>query len=224
MLLLINFSETYERFKYNLLFTYFLLSLNQQGDVVNEDKQNAQKKEKDIKTDKSALLQKELAEKESIIQDYTSQLKRLQAEFENYVKRSDKERSELVQVANAKLISKLLVVLDNFNHAFEHLKKISASQEVINGVEMVSKEFAKILENEGLKEIHAKGCKFDPYLHEVITCVTKNDCDEDTVVDEVQKGYSLGSRTIRFAKVIVSKKQIQTLNMEGDLNGKNNRN
>ncbi len=148
--------------------------------------------------------QKQIAQKDAVISDYTNHLKRLQAEFENFMKRAEKERSEMIAYSNEKLISKLLVVLDNFEHAIEHLKKI-ASTDIVNGVEMVSKEFTKILEGEGLKKICAKGCKFDPYLHEVVTCIAKGDCPEDTVVEEVQTGYTIGKKTIRCSKVIISK-------------------
>ena len=171
-----------------------------------DNNKNQQKQQPPV-VKEPASVQKQLAEKDALIQEYTNQLKRLQAEFENYMKRQEKERHEFVQFATEKLISKLLVIIDSFEHAVEHLKKIAAQHDIVSGIEMVAKEFTKILEGEGLKQIHAKGNKFDPYSHEVVTCVHKNDCQEDTVVEEVQKGYKLGNKTIRYAKVIISKQK-----------------
>ena len=94
---------------------------------------------------------------------------------------------------------------DNFEHAIENIKKTQASSEIITGIEIVSKEFNKILEGEGLKPINTKECAFNPYLHEVVTCIKKDDCPENTIVQEIQKGYTLENKTIRYSKVIISK-------------------
>lgn len=164
-----------------------------------------------------AELQQQLAEKDKVIEDYTNHLKRLQADFENYVKRSDKERIEVIKFANEKLVMKLLIILDDFERSLEQMKKTQTQQEVIHGVDIVFKEFHKILEAEGLKPIIAKGKPFDPYQHEVVTCVSKDDCPENTVIDEVQKGYLFGDHPLRYAKVIVTKptKKKQTTETKG---------
>ena len=195
------------------MFKPFLSSLSKpnKGEKLAENKQ---KESKETNEDKGNELQKNLEQKDAIIEDFTNNLKRLQAEFENYIKRADKERKELVQLANEKLISKLLVIVDSFGHAIENLNKISASKEIIGGIQMVASEFNKILSAEGLKEFHAKGCKFDPYLHEVVTCVQKDDSPEDTVIEEVQTGFKLGNKTIRYAKVISSKQKQQSHKQE----------
>ena len=149
--------------------------------------------------------QKEKDSKDIIIQEYTNQLKRLQAEFENYVKRAEKERTDTIKYANEKLLLKLLSVTDNFEHAIENIKKTQASSEIITGIEIVSKEFNKILENEGIKPINTNRCIFDPYLHEAVTCAKNDDCPENMIMQEIQKGYTLKNRTIRYSKVIINK-------------------
>lgn len=197
------------------MFKHILLSLSQLlwGEKLMENKQKNQSTQtkQDAKQDTPkdnadfSALQQQIASKDAIIQEYTNQLKRLQAEFENYMKRAEKERTQVIQFANEKLILKLLSVLDNFEHTLDNLKKMSADKEITSGIEIVAKEFNKILETEGLKQITAKECKFDPYMHEVITCINKTDCPENTIVEEVQKGYTLSGRTIRYSKVIISK-------------------
>lgn len=160
-------------------------------------------------TTELTVLKEQLVSKDAVIADYTNQLKRLQAEFENYVKRADKERKEFVVFANENLIKKLLIIVDDFERALEQIKKSGVNETVSNGIEMVAQGFHNILLTEGLKPIEAKGKLFDPYLHEVVTCIQRNDCPENTVVEEVQKGYLLGNRVIRFSKVIITKKTEQ---------------
>lgn len=174
------------------------------------NKENKDKKEQSANVEIDLTdFKKQLAEKDAIIVDYTNHLKRLQAEFENYVKRIEKDRAELIHFAGEKIILKLLIVVDDFERAIEQMKKTSAPQQFVDGIEMVSKEFHKVLSAEGLQGIEAKGKKFDPYLHEVVTCVCRDDCAENTIVEEVQKGYLLGSRAIRYSKVIISKPLIK---------------
>lgn len=158
-------------------------------------------------TTELTVLKEQLANKDTIIADYTNQLKRLQAEFENYVKRADKERKEFVVFANENIIKKLLLIVDDFERALEQLKKSGVHETVSKGIEMVAQEFHNILSTEGLKPIDVKGKLFDPYLHEVVTCIVADDCPENTVVEEVQKGYLLGNRVIRFSKVIITKNE-----------------
>ena len=85
----------------------------------------------------------------------------------------------------------------------------------MQGFSMVAQEFNNILVAEGLRPIEAKGKLFDPYMHEVVTCVANDDCPDNTVLEEVQKGYLFGSHAIRYAKVIVSKQTQKQQTQEG---------
>ncbi len=166
-------------------------------------------------TTETNVLKEQLVQKDVVIEDYTNQLKRLQAEFENFVKRVDKERKELIVFSNENLIKKLLIVVDDFERAVEQLKKANVDETVMKGIELVAQGFNNILATEGLKQIDAKGKLFDPFVHEVVTCIVNDNCPENTVIEEIQKGYLLGNRPLRCAKVIISKTKINEHKPEG---------
>ncbi len=136
------------------------------------------------------------------IAELTETLQRLQAEFENYKKRVDKENSEFVKYAKAELIQRLLPTLDTFEIA---LKSTKDNEKFVKGMEMVYAQLVSLLHSEGLKPIEAIGKKFDPYLHEVML-KEKSDKDEGIVLEELQKGYMLNGRVLRHSKVKISEK------------------
>ena len=171
-----------------------------------EQKQQKENKETKKETNELEQLKKQLAEKETTIQDYANHLKRLQAEFENYIKRTDKERCDLQDFVKQKLVLKLLIIIDQFRSALEQLKQHQqVPEEFTKGVEMIFNNFHKIIEEEGVREIACKGKALDPYKHEVILQVNTDDYPENTIVDELQKGYMLNDKVLRYAKVSISK-------------------
>ena len=137
-----------------------------------------------------------------VITELTETLQRLQAEFENYKKRVDKENVEFVKYAKAELIYKLLPILDIFEIA---LKSTNDKEKFIKGMEMVYAQLFSTLESEGLRPIEAFGKKFDPYLHEVML-KQKSDGDDGVVLEELQKGYMLNGKVLRHSKVKISEK------------------
>lgn len=162
---------------------------------VKKDTQKEVKKEADII--------KELQEKISLVDEYTNSLKRLQADFENYIKRSEKEKQELMQVANYKLIMKLLSIIDDFEASLNVVKK-EGNKEVIEGIEMVFNNLYKVLETEGVKPINVNGEKFDPYKHEVIDKVISNKHEEGLILAEIKKGYTYQNKIIRPSMVKIA--------------------
>ncbi len=136
------------------------------------------------------------------IEELTDTLKRLQAEFENYRKRIEKEKAEFMEYASAGIIANLLPVLDTFEIAF---KNTSDKEKFVEGMKMVYALLHTMLEAEGLKPIKALGEKFDPYRHEVLM-KEKSEEPEDTILEEFQKGYMLNNKVIRHSKVKVSGK------------------
>ena len=136
------------------------------------------------------------------IEELTETLQRLQAEFENYKKRTDKEKQEFSNYAKADLIAKLLPVLDTFEIA---LKSTKDHEKFAKGMEMVYAQFFSALEAEGLRPVQAQGKKFDPYYHEVML-KQKSDKDEGVVLEELQKGYMFKDKVLRYSKVKVSEK------------------
>ncbi len=149
----------------------------------------------------------ELAKKDAQLADYTDHLKRLQAEFENYCKRVEKERKDLAGIASEKLVVKLLLVVDDFERALHQLKDVP--QETKKGIEMIFKNLHKILDEERVEPIKSIGQKLDPYKHEVLM-QTESDQPEDTIIEELQKGYTMNGKVIRYAKVKISKPRGKT--------------
>jgi Molecular chaperone GrpE (heat shock protein) len=148
--------------------------------------------------------------KESPSEDEAAELRdkllRLTAEFDNFRKRSIREKEEYRKFAIEQMVIELLEVYDNFERALESAKQTDDISSVIKGVEMVFKQFTGILEKEGLQKIECKGAEFDPYLHEAMMHVDHPDHDDNTVVDVCKPGYYLHSKVIRPAMVTVSKK------------------
>lgn len=125
---------------------------------------------------------------------------RLYSEFENYKRRTTKERSDLFKSANQEVIVSLLPTLDDFERAMAALKDESDKK----GIELIYSKLKNTLTQKGLKEMEAKGLAFDPDFHEAITKVPGMGEDmKDKVVDVLEKGYFLGDKVIRFAKVVI---------------------
>ncbi|RCH56276.1 nucleotide exchange factor GrpE [Mucilaginibacter hurinus] len=129
---------------------------------------------------------------------------RLYAEFDNFRRRTSKERVELLQTAGKEVIVSLLPVLDDFERAFKSMDQATDVVAVKAGVELIYSKLNNILQQKGLKPMEAIGQPFDADLHEAITNIpAPNDEMKGKVVDEMEKGYYLGEKVARFAKVIV---------------------
>jgi molecular chaperone GrpE len=128
-------------------------------------------------------------------------LLRVAADFDNYKKRAARERAEYVTLANERLVKELLPVLDDLERA---LAAVGEHQEaaVEEGVRLVHRSLATLLERNGVKEIDAVG-KFDPHVHEALLS-QPSDAEEGSVIDVVQKGYTLGDRVVRPARVVIA--------------------
>ncbi len=172
-------------------------------DVKEALKQTSHKKSmENLEVGESDRLKKEFEEKSKSIEELTDTLKRLQAEFENYKKRNEKEKIEFVKYSNAGLIAGLLPVLDSYELA---LKNTSDKDKFIEGMKMIYAQLHSILEVEGLRPIKSTGEKFDAYKHEVLL-KEESDKPEGTILEEFQKGYMLNEKVLRFSKVKVSGK------------------
>ena len=125
---------------------------------------------------------------------------RLQAEFDNYKKRSFKEKVDFVKFANEGLIIELLSILDNFERGIKSAEQKKDYDLLHQGVDMISKQLHSLLETKGLIRIESKGKQFDPHQHEAVEVVEGD--DEGVVVEELQPGYLLSGRIIRPAKII----------------------
>ncbi|MDQ3954645.1 MAG: nucleotide exchange factor GrpE [Actinomycetota bacterium] len=130
--------------------------------------------------------------------DYLDDLRRLQAEFDNYRKRMLREQTQLTQRASARLIERLLPIIDNFESALDH-------GEGGSGIELVYRELRRALEEEGLEEIQAEGRPFDPTMHEAFQAVEDADAHEPIVRSVLRRGYLLKGQIIRPAMVSVAR-------------------
>ena len=135
---------------------------------------------------------------------YKADLQRLAADFANYRKRNDAERTEFAKFAKADLITKLLDVLDGYDRALASVPDEAKGQPWVEGMWLVERKLRQILVAEGLEPIDTLGVPFDPYLHEAVAYV-ESDRPEGTVIEEFQKAYRLHDRVIRPALVSVAK-------------------
>ena len=170
-----------------------------------EEAKEVEEVEAEVTSTEIESLKKELEEKTRLAEDYLSQLKYLQADFENYKKMVAREREMYETCATEELTKSLLPLIDNLEIAIASAKQNEDRASFVEGIELIYKDLMAVLGKEGLKPIKAVGEKFDPYTHEVIMTVIDNGLQEDTVLEELEKGYMLGSKVIRTAKVKVSK-------------------
>ena len=128
-------------------------------------------------------------------------LQRLAAEFDNFRKRSAREASTTIELANERLVKELLPVLDDLGRALEAAAQHEEA-ELEEGVRLVHRALAGLLAKEGLAEIETEG-RFDPHVHEALLS-QPSEAEEGSVIEVVQKGYSLGDKVLRPARVVVS--------------------
>ena len=128
-------------------------------------------------------------------------LLRLAADFENYKKRAARERSEYIALANERLIAELLPILDDLERALSAAEQHEEAQ-LEEGVRLVHRSLAGLLERHGVTPIGTDG-KFDPHVHEALLS-QPSEAEEGSVIDVVQKGYKLGERVVRPARVVVA--------------------
>ena len=192
----------------------------------NNSKQNnsqaeAENSVDDAAQDDAAATQENLSEDNTIEQlkseldqvrqaaaDEHDRLLRLSAEFENYKKRMDRQVEEFKKYANESLLKELLTVVDNLERAISSTdvdKGVTSEACVIEGVEMTLNEILKILKKFDVTPIEAKGKPFDPVYHEAMMQEETDEYPENTVINELQKGYLIHDRLLRPAMVVVSK-------------------
>ncbi len=170
---------------------------NNEDTTKNEESQDNEQTEED----RIALLEKQLA-------DQKDKNLRLFADFENLRKRTAKERIELYSTANQELMSALLPVVDDFGRAMSNLQTLDAKKEVLEGVELIQLKFEKVLELKGLKAMEdTTGKEFDVDVMEAITKIPAPTPDMGgKVIDEIERGYKLGEKILRYSKVVVGEK------------------
>lgn len=147
---------------------------------------------------------KEEVTAEELIQVEKDKYLRLFAEFENYKKRTTKERIELFKTASQELMTSLLPIMDDFDRGLTEIKK-AKDKELLKGMQLINDKFKSTLTQKGLTEIKVKqGDAFDAEIHEAITQIpAPSDKLKGKIIDAVEKGYKLGDKIIRYPKVVI---------------------
>ncbi len=146
-------------------------------------------------------LQKKVETLAAALQEKDNRLKRLQADFENFRRRTSKEREEIGNVVTQELLKNLLPIVDNFDRAMATEQQDGEAFK--KGVEMIYTQLGETLKNAGLEPIETEGQKFDPNFHQAVMRVENPDLDDDTIAQELQKGYIVKGKVIRPSMVQV---------------------
>jgi len=179
---------------------------NESPDLTASQEESAQSK-KEAKKDRGHRKTKpeeQLEKVESELLELKDKHIRLQAEFDNYRKRTLKERMELLKTASESLLVSILPVIDDFDRAMQTLDLVEEESHLKDGVKLIYAKFQEFLKQNGIKEIEAKEKDFNTDLHEAITKIPAPTEElKGKNVDVVQKGYFLNDKVIRFSKVVI---------------------
>ena len=175
--------------------------------VSDEQSQDIDAETQEQEDVKDAIEEPELSPEQKLIAEVAEskdKYLRLYSEFDNYRRRTSKEKLELMQTAGERIIISLLSVLDDFNRAEQSLES-SDAKAIEEGIKLISDKFSKILDTEGLKLMETKpGTKFDTELHEAVTQIPAPSKKlKGKIVDTIERGYFLGDKVIRHAKVVI---------------------
>ncbi len=159
---------------------------------------------KEDKKDRKSSSQKKLESLQEKYDELSDKYMRLYSEFDNYRKRTAKERIELQKSASREIILNILPVVDDLERAIQSFEEHQLSEEAKKGIELIYNKLINILTQKGLKEIEAGGKTFDTDFHEAITNIqAPSKKMKGKIMDVVQKGYTLNGKVIRYAKVVV---------------------
>ena len=145
-----------------------------------------------------------IAERDRLIEEKNDLLDRLlrrQAEFDNFRRRAERERADILEYANTETVRAILPILDDFERA---LKVEAVDKEYTRGMELIHQRLSDALKKLGLEPIGAKGQKFDPHVHHAVEMVETDEVEDHTILDEFQRGYNFRGRLLRPAMVKVS--------------------
>ncbi len=187
--------------------------MTEENNVQNEEQENGQDQTntetaEDVSTGANAKEETQEAPKEPTWEDKYNELNnkylRIHAEFDNYRKRTNKEKVDLISTANAGVLKDLLPVLDDFERAIANNEKAEDLESVKEGFNLIFHKFSTLLQSKGLKEMPVAGETFDSELHEAIANIPAPKKKlKGKVVEAVEKGYYLNDKVIRYAKVVV---------------------
>ena len=155
-----------------------------------------------LKNEEIEKLKEDLEKQESETQEYISLAQRLQADFENFKKITEKQNKDIIKFANENIIKEFLDCYEDFGRALN----VENDENLREGIELTYNKFKDILTKEGVEEIPAKGEKFDLNKHEALMVQASDDVENGYVIEELMKGYMYKDKVLKYSKVIVCKK------------------
>lgn len=197
-----------------------MIMSEENGKKQKNEEATAKEMEKEMREEKKERAENGAGGKEN---EYYDQLLRLKAEFENYRKRVEKEKPELIKWGKAEVFLELLPLYDLLVKAHSHIKNVETGEEKLNkkevkeiiaGLEMIFKQFSKVFKSEGIREIEVLGKEYDPMACEVLGVVEGDAGDDGKVVEELEKGYYFEDKILRTCKVKIAKKKALEKNKE----------
>src|SRR5438067_5552617 len=169
-----------------------------------EEKEPAPKKETPASSAETTPIEDDCEGLQADLDRFRDLALRSQADFENYKKRSAREKDEAIKYANSSLLEKLIVIVDNFELGLEAARAEGEKSPVFSGMSMVLKQLMDFLSESGLQPIDARGQKFDPNLHEAIAHEPSDEFPEGTVIRQTRRGYKMKDRLLRPSSLVVS--------------------
>ena len=181
---------------------------NTQDQVVQEEQEikEEQKVDEAVAEEAKAEEAAEVAEpdpKDTKIEELTNRLMRLQADFDNFRRRTAGEKEQLSAFVTAGVVRQFLKVLDNFERAEISAKKTNDIEGIMKGMDMIRRQLDDVFKNLNVEEIPAQNEKFDPKVHEAVMRTQNHDLEDETIDMVLEKGYKLGDKVIRHSKVRV---------------------
>lgn len=165
-----------------------------EDEKVESDEQQLEQNEPQVETTKK------------VEEDYLNRLMRLQADFDNFRKRTIKEKEDIYKYALANFAEKLLPVMDNVERALKAIEDANINDSYVDGVKLVSQQLIDVLKSEGLEEVETINCEFDPQVHHGVSIDNVEEIDDNQVIEVYQKGYKFKDKVIRPAMVKICKK------------------
>lgn len=182
------------------------------GGEEGDNTQGETPEKENVTQENAASLEEQLAKEQERAQSYYASWQRAAADYQNFKRRVDQERSEVSQLANASLMINLLPLIDDLERALENVDSHLAGLTWLDGIRLIHRKFQALLEMYGVTEIPAENQDFDPTVHEAIMY---GDGEEGKVINVAQKGYMLGGRVLRPAMVVVGNGGKQQQEQEG---------
>lgn len=179
-------------------------TMEEEAAIEQQTDASVSQENEEIMANEPVVVPSELELAQKLADENYQRFLRVQADFDNFRRRSRQEKEEFAKYASSKLIEQLLPVVDNFERALATMKETTDTESLLKGIDMIFRLLSQVLEQEGLTPIEAVGQPFNPEFHQAIMTVESAEHEEGTVLEEIQKGYNLKEKILRPTVVKVS--------------------